>query len=62
MAALVRLQYGALYGTPCYLTFEPLPGLDERHYMRLRIAARLTARLIDEAASGLVEVTPARGM
>jgi GAF domain-containing protein len=59
MAAPVRLQDGSLYGTLCCLAFEPLPGLDERHYRRLRIAARLTARLIDEAAGRLTDVAPA---
>jgi hypothetical protein len=53
MAAPVHLQDGSLYGTLCCLSFEPCPDLKERHYRRLKIAARLTARLIDEAAGRL---------
>jgi GAF domain-containing protein len=58
MAAPVHLQDGSLYGTLCCFSFEPSPDLNERHYRRLKIAARMTARLIDEAAGRLVAVTP----
>jgi GAF domain-containing protein len=50
MATPVHLQDGSLYGTLCCFSFEPSPDLKERHYRRLKIAARMTARLIDEAA------------
>jgi GAF domain-containing protein len=59
MAAPVLLQDGSLYGTLCCLSFEPRPELDERGYRRLNIAARLTARLIDEAAGRLTVILPA---
>jgi GAF domain-containing protein len=57
MATPVHLQDGSLYGTLCCFSFEPSPGLNERHYRRLKIAARLTARLIDEAAGRVAVVT-----
>ena len=53
MAAPVVLQDETLYGTLCCFSSEAKPGLDERYYKRLEIAARLTARLIDEAAGKL---------
>jgi GAF domain-containing protein len=59
MAAPVLLQDGSLYGTLCCFSFEPRPDLNNRHHRRLRIAARLTARLIDEAAGRLTVISPA---
>jgi GAF domain-containing protein len=55
MATPVHLQDGSLYGTLCCFSFEPSPDLNERHYRRLKIAAQLTARLIE--AAGRVAVT-----
>jgi hypothetical protein len=59
MAAPVGLQDGSLYGTLCCFNFEPSPSLSERHYRRLKIAARLTARLMDEATGRLAVDMPA---
>jgi GAF domain-containing protein len=61
MAAPVHLQDGSLYGTLCCLSFEPCSDLNERHYRRLKIAARLTARLIDEAAGRLTVLPDGAG-
>jgi hypothetical protein len=59
MAAPVRLQNGSLDATLCCFNFEPGPDLNERYYRRLKIAARLTAQLIDESAGRLAVHTPA---
>ena len=58
MAAPVVLQDETLYGTLCCFSTEPNPTLDARHYKRLEIAARLTARLIDEASGKLAATAP----
>jgi len=50
MAAPVRLQDGSLYGLVCCVRAAICLDLQARDYTRLKMAAELIARLIDEAA------------
>lgn len=49
MATAVTLGDGARFGTLCCLSLAASPGLNERHYQRLRMSARQIAQLVDGA-------------
>lgn len=57
MSTPVRLHNGRIYGTLCCFSFEPRHQLGQREFVRLQMAARLMARLID-VAHGRADALP----